>query len=300
MQSKFLRGVTNFFKEGWSRFFEGDEHFAHNEFEELTDSPSILNLPFDQHPGPINLAITDSITLGRPLLIFLYSPEHKLTHQALSLFSLPEIATEIREKFTFLSVLVTTHDGIRLYQHLSVISLPVLALIRPRGRSLESSNVFYQIQGELSQSALQTLLSSENPRRRDLINEQNEAYQREEEAAAALEAQNDEDEILRETEEAIQESLQEKIDRDFENLPNCENLRDSITVKFIFPDGVSRTKHFLPNAPVASIFVFVRKYQHPTPFRIVTGFPQITLEDTEDLISSVVSDRHFVVHVDED
>lgn len=304
-----------------SHFFYGDDGSSHqNEFNPHSSSHLFtngltanryINFPFECHPGPINDAIIDSSRLSKTLFLFIYSRDNSDTFRVNETFQQQSIKTIIQQNYIFYPIEATSVEGWKIATStFKFRSLPLFALIRPRGTTLDQSQIFMKHEGLIGETALLSYISIEN---QNLIQEGNQdnnhaqdnmiiAQQDEEFRRAVEEAQMNQlstEEIEREARRSERNRMQ-KIECDFNSIPVPQPGENAIVIKFLFPDNASRTREFPENGTLRMLFAFARKFEGSQNFVLLTGFPMQQIEENDNLISSICKDRHFVIHVDED
>ena len=161
------------FKKIIHRFQNGNQPFGDSDDLIQNDFSSSWGLTYDSHPGPISAAITDSVTLNRSLFVFVYYRENALTQRTIALLSHNQVAEEIRKKFIFLPLDVTTHEGLFFANYVQFTSLPIIALIRPQGNSLEESQIFIKNEGKIDLSLILSYINiehNENHENAEIVN----------------------------------------------------------------------------------------------------------------------------------
>lgn len=262
-------------------------------------------LPFECHPGPINDALTDAKNLHRSLFLFIYCKENPNTKNVISLLRLDNVAQAIHNSFIFYPQDVTWPEGWAIATQLKFQELPLIALIRPRGHSLEESNVFVQHEGKLGANALLSFINVEHQNAEaneahGIVQQQNDEFNN-----AVLQDEinlQQEEEQRRAEEEAsrLEQEAKVKVEAEFESLPTPPPNADCCTIKFQFPDSTSQHFKFERNSPIHFIFIFVRKHMFPSNFNLFTGFPRQLITDSDEPISSRYTDKNFIVFVEED
>ena len=279
------------------RFKYGNAPYNPSGYINQNDFSSIWGLSFESHPGPINKAIIDSKNMNKSLFTFIYCLENPLTQKFISIFSQPSVSNEIKQNFIFLPLDVTTLEGLTFANSLEYHSLPLIALIRPKGTTLEESQVFVKHEGMIGESILLSYIRVEH---RDIPNEieqQNQEYD------IAIQQENERLYLLEEQERIENEKKQKElnnikqIEEDFNNLPDTSSLNEKITIKFLFPNKSSENHSFPKDSPIKFLFIFVRKFMYPSKFTLTTGIPPITLEESDLLIKDICNNKNFIVYV---
>lgn len=294
----------SFFHESYQRFFQLFKTL-HSKFTDGDSNLSITHqFPFDTHPGPLNQTIVDAIHQHKSVFVYVFTNDRSLEVQSVTLFENQTVIQSIRNSYLFLPLLVTSSEGFRVANFFSYTKLPVIAIIRPDGNSIEDSRIYAQYEGNIDESTLLSTISIERMNNRNnqgnpLINEQNLEYQRAEVEETQRVDREREEERRRAQEEAERIEMEKNVHIDFENLPVPRENEIPITVKFQFPNGSFKTRQFPQDSPLSYLFIFVRKFLYPNQFSLVTGFPSIVLQDSSQLISEVVQSRQFVVLIDQ-
>lgn len=293
-------GLRNIFKIIYHHFMCGGLPYS--------ISPSQYSLPFvfsfDSHPGPIKDAISDAINLHLSLFLFIYSEDNPDTKKVVSLLQKDSIIAEMNSHFIFLPLDVSHPEGWGVACKLSFTEIPLIAIIRPAGESLEESCIFMKYNGKVEEEELLSSMRIEHNERNnnadaEVVQEQNMEFIQavnEENENERRQAQEEEE---RKKAEEEQQSIKERIDKEFEEIPVVKENEDSVTIKFQFPDNTNRIRKFTKDSPVRLIFVFVRKYIYPKQFKLMTGFPQYALVESDNLIKDVFHEKNFIIHVEE-
>ena len=288
--------ICSAFRQLLHHFLEGNGPIG----ERISSSEMNFGFTFDSHPGPIEDCIHDSKINGKSIFIFIYCCDNPNTIPVADILRDPEISQDIRENFLFLPIDITWPDGWYIATQLEFSKLPLIALVHPRGSTLWESEIYMKNEGMISRSYLLSAIHVRQNPDLEIISNQNiefdEAVRAEEEAQIRLNNQ---------TQNAIQESRNEfeeiqRINQAYENIPIPNDSQNSITIRFRFPDNKNQTRDFPADGPTSYLFDFVRKTMHPHKFNLLTGYPQITLEDNDNPINSVIPDRHCIIYVDDD
>jgi hypothetical protein len=220
-----------------------------------------------------------------------------------SLLQQPTISHEIRESFIFLPLDVTWPEGWRVAAELEFKTMPLIAMIRPRGSSLAESKVFVTYEGKVGESTLLSSMRVElNERSPDaqIVQEQDNDFDRAvraDEENRRREVEVVQAEVARRADEV---DMQQRVEAEFASLPEPQGDEELATIRFQFPDSTSKTRKFARNGPVRFLFIFVRKYMWPRTFGLKSGFPQTRVEESEKLIGEVFREKQFIVYVEED
>lgn len=302
-------------------FFYGDEgssyqndfnpHSSRHLFTNNINTNRYVSFPFECHPGPIDDAIIDSSRLSKTLFLFIYSRDNGDTFIVNDIFQQQSIKEIIQHNYIFYPLEATSVEGWKIATStFKFRSLPLFALIRPRGTSLAQSQIFMKHEGSIGETALLSYISIENQNLMQEGNQNNNhapdnliiAQQDEEFRRAVEEAQMNQlstEEIERDARRS-EENRIKKINDDFNAIPIPQQGENKIVIKFLFPDNVSRTREFPENGTLRMLFAFARKFEDTQNFVLLTGFPMQQIEENDNLISTVCKDKHFVIHVDED
>jgi hypothetical protein len=257
---------------------------------------------FDSHPGPLADAISDARNLRRSIFLFVYSQDNPATAAAVAVLQQPAVVAEMRENFIFLPLDVTWPEGWEIATQLRFKMMPLIALIRPRGATLAESQIFVSYEGRVGES---TLLSSMRVEHHNpdagIIQDQDDEYNQ----AVLIDQEN----VRRVMEEidlgetiAVERQIEERgVTDEFERIPEPVDQNDRAIIRFQFPGGIqSETRKFSRAAPVRWVFVFVRKFMFPKRFVLLTGFPQVRIEESQLPLGDVLQERQFIVHVQEE
>ena len=296
--------VCNFFKRLIHRFTNGNAPYVPLSADSYQVPQQLpYSFSFDSHPGPIEDAISDAQNLHRSLFLFIFCRDNPVTNSVVALLQKNSVSEEIRENFIFLPLDVTWPEGWRVATELEFKSMPLIAMIRPRGSSLWESKVYVKYEGKVGETTLLSSMRIElNDRNPDIaiMREQDDEYDRalhidEENRRRNVEA---EEEAQRESEG--QERERQDVEDAYERLMDLGEGGDVATIRFQFPDNQSRTHKFPRNGPVSNLFVFARKFMFPKAFTLMTGFPKRTLAENENILSEECKEKQFLVYVEED
>lgn len=310
--------IRSFFSSFINHFLYGDQassdsndhilisnHHPNNHILPSSMSSRYVPFPFECHPGPIDDAIIDAKNLSKSLFIFIYSRDNADTFQVNEIFQLQSIKSIIQQNYIFYPLEATSVEGWKIVTStFKFHSLPLFALIRPRGTSLSQSQIFMKHEGLIGETALLSYISIENQnlaqednQNNNIIAQQDEDFRRAVEEAELNQLTTEE--IEREARRTEENRIQ-KINDEFNAIPIPQQGEDKIVIRFLFPDNISRTREFPVNGTIRMLFAFARKFEDPQNFILLTGFPMQQLEESDELISSICNDKHFVIHVDED
>ncbi|EAY20134.1 hypothetical protein TVAG_366420 [Trichomonas vaginalis G3] len=292
----FLKKLKHRFQFG-SLPLENEHYNVHNDFS------ASWGFQYDSHPGPIEEALVDAKNLNRSLFIFIYCRENLVTQRVINVLSSDSVSQEMQRSFLFLPLDVTTPDGITVANMLKFHQLPLIALVRPRGNTLASSQVFVQHEGLIGESVLLSYIRIEHNEpdnnQTEVVNDQDAAYQR------ALEREDERirQEEMHQEEEQMQEEmshvLQQSVDDAFAALPPPPTTGERVIVKFQFPNAdANQTRAFPRDGPISMLFTFARKFVFPDEFVLKAGFPPAELEETETPISQTIQEKQFVCYVE--
>ena len=302
----------SFFSTLISHFFYGEEgssfqnnfnpHSSSHLLTNRSTSNHYISFPFECHPGPIDDAIIDSARLSKSLFLFIYSRDNADTFCVSEVLHAQSIKTIIQQNYLFYPLEATSVEGWKIATStFKFRSLPLFALIRPRGTSLSQSQIFMKHEGLIGETALLSYISIENQNNNNednlIIQQQNEDFRRAVEEAEFNQLTTEE--LEREARRSEENRIQ-KINDDFNAIPIPQPGENAIVIKFLFPDNVSRTRNFPENGTLRMLFAFARKFEDTHNFVLLTGFPMQQIEENDNLISSICKDKHFVIHVDED
>ena len=256
-----------------------------------------FSFPLEYHTGPISDAVSDSLSLSRSLFVYIYCRDNSDTIRVNELLSRPQISDAISSFYVFYPVEATSPEGWRLLTELFFFqALPLLALVRPRGNSLQQSQVFVKHEGVIGETALLSYLTMEHQHNgAAIIAQQDEEFRRAVEEAEAN--QQTAEQIQRQA--MLDDQQRERTVREEYDAIPIPQTGQGIMIKFLFPDGVARTREFPQNGTVRMIFAFVRNFESPHQFAIFAGFPTRQIEESDSPISSICTDRQFIVHIDE-
>ena len=301
--------ITRFFQKIFHHFAYGNAPYNDGVFDPHSDFSASWGLPYDSHPGPIEEAITDAKNLNRSLFVFIYCKENALTQRCLTVLSQPSICEEIQRSFLFLPLDVTTPQGIVVANALNFNTLPLIALIRPRGTTLNESQIFVKHEGKIGESILLSYIRVEHQEQEEqqahaqqqaMVEEQDleyrEALEREQERQRQIRIHEEEEEMH----EEMQKVLQQTVDEAFDALPPPPSIGEKVTVKFQFPDNNNQIRVFPRDGPVSMFFTFARKFVFPKDFILKIGFPPAQISETNEPISSVITDKQFICYVEYD
>ncbi|KAH0795466.1 FAS-associated factor 2-B [Histomonas meleagridis] len=259
--------------------------------------------PFDSHPGPVKDAIEDAKNLNRSLFLFIYCIDNPNTYKVSKILQSDAIANEIHSNFIFLPLDVSFPEGWHSACDLKFTEIPMIAIVRPEGTTLNESHVFAEFKGIISEDDLLSSIRIENHHRSpdvEIIEQQNEEFNEaiRRDTEATREEVEEEQRVQNQQEEEKREK--EKIEKEFDELPEIEEGMDVATIRFQFPDNVSRIHKFPRDQTVNLLFVFARKFMFPKKFVLVTGFPQYKIDENGKKLSDVCREKNFIVHVEED
>lgn len=295
--------VLGFLKKLKHRFQYGNLPSDNGYQDVHNDFSASWGFQYDSHPGPIEEALVDAKNLNRSLFIFIYCRENLITQPVINVLSSDSVSQEMQRSFLFLPLDITTPDGINVANMLKFHSLPLIALVRPRGTSLAQSQIFVQHEGLIGETVLLSYIRIEHNETENaqatVVNDQDAAYQR----ALEREQERIRQEELHQEEEELQEEtnkvLQQTVDEAFASLPSPPTTGDRVTVKFQFPNANSnQTRAFPRDGPTSMLFTFARKFVFPEEFVIKAGFPLIEIEESETPISQAIPEKHFVCYVE--
>lgn len=274
------------------------DHFLYGFAGSEENNPQ-YNFSIPCHPGPLSTAISDAKNLHKSLFLYLFSCDNDQTSKINSIIQSHNVVEQIQNNFIFLPLDIISVEGWKASSVLKFTSLPLIALIRPNGTSIEESQIFLKHEGKIGESALLSYITIEHDPTGEIIQQQDEEYRRAVEEAE--ENQRHVDEIVEQanTQQNEQEQMMQRIHDEFNMLPLVENGPDVTTVRFQFPDNSTQTRKFQKSAPVRSLFVFARNYIFPRNFVLMTGFPLVSITESDSPISSVCNDRQFIIYVDE-
>ena len=301
--------ITAFFQKILHHIRYGNAPIDEHVFGSHSDFSSSWGLPYDSHPGPIEEAINDAKNLNRSLFVFIYCKENALTQRCLTILSQPSICEEIQRSFLFLPLDVTTPQGLLVANALEFHQLPLIALVRPHGNSLENSQIFVKHEGKIGESILLSYIRIEHheeERAREQVQQQAVVEEQDQEYIHALEREQERQRQIRahEEEEEMQEELQkvmkQTIDEAFDNLPPPPTTGEKVTVKFQFPDNNNQIRSFPRDGPASMLYIFARKFVFPKQFVLKVGFPPAEIADSADPISSIIRDKQFICYVETD
>jgi hypothetical protein len=227
-------------------------------------------------------------------LLYIYCKENDLTQKTNELFRTELISREVIEHFVFLPLDIFHPEGWATAHSLGFRKMPLIALIRPRDGSLESSQIFVKHEGIIGETALLSYLRMENRGDGQIIEEQDEEYRQ-----AVQEAEENERRIEDlEQEDFILDQRRLEIEREFESIPTPVDKAEAVTIRFRFPDGQDQVRKFFRTGPSHQLFAFVRKFMFPREFVLMTGFPLGRIAESGDTIGSLCSDHQFIVYVE--
>ena len=296
--------VCSFFKNLYHRFVNGNAPFV-----PLTADPYQMpqQLPysfsFDSHPGPIEDAITDAQNLHRSLFLFIFCRDNPVTNGVVSLLQSNAVAEEIRENFIFLPLDVTWPEGWRVATELEFKSMPLIAMIRPRGTSLWESKVYVKYEGKVGETTLLSSMRIEmNDRNPDhaIMREQDDEFNQAVRMAEEDRRRNEEAEEEAQRTSEGQERQRQEIEAQYDALMELGEQGDVATIRFQFPDSQTRTHKFPRNGSVRNLFVFARKFMFPRQFALMTGFPQRKLEESDKTLAEECREKQFIVYVEDE
>lgn len=305
----FLRNIFNHFLYGddaFSGIVNNNSSSSRAFFNSFLQQP-VLSFPFECHPGPLSEAIIDSINISKTLFLFIYSRDNIDTHNAIEVFRLPSIQDIIQQHFLFYAVEATTIEGWRIANSFFKFkAIPIIALIRPRGTTLSQSQILWKHEGLITESQFISYLSIDNHFQQQtpntnstdtsIVQHQNEEFQRAVEEARQNQRSTEElEQLARESEEI----RLKKLNDDYNAIPVPQPGEDMIVIKFLFPDNVSRTREFIHNATINMLFAFVRKFEDIQPFELILNYPMRVINESNELVSTICPDKHFVIHVEE-
>lgn len=263
-----------------------------------SENPRLTDLSFECHPGPINTVVEDAINLHKSIFLYIYFIDNDICQKTDELFRIPTISAEIQRSFIFYSASVTSSDGYSLATHFKFKKLPLIALIRPRGRSFDESSVFLSHEGFITETSLISYISLEHPEDANIIQNQDQEFL----AAVAEAEQNNlriqEIENQAREDEIRQENMKKQIEEEFNQLPVVQQNEQCYTIKFHFPDNFERTHSFPINGTIKMIFIFVRYYLFPSDFTLQCGYPLSEINESENLIETISKSKQFVIFID--
>ena len=172
---------------------------------------------FDSHPGPLKDAINDASNLHLSLFIFIYSEDNPDTNYIVSLLQKESIISEMNANFIFLPLDISHPEGWKTACKLSFTQIPLIAIIRPAGESLDECCVFMKYSGRVEEQELLSSMRIENTERTNndevIIQEQNIEF---------VEALNEENEIeRREAREEEEKKRKEEVTTAARTPPRC-------------------------------------------------------------------------------
>jgi FAS-associated factor 2 len=292
--------ILTFFRRIAHRFVNGNGRFNESYNSVHNDFSSSWGLTYDSHPGPINDALEDAKNSNRSLFIFIYSKENALTQKFIATLSSAAISEEMRRSFIFLPLDATTFEGLSVANALRFHSLPLIALVRPRGDSLEESQIFVKHEGKMGESTLLSYIRIEVREDQEVVVNQNGEYQ---EALREEQEMQREVRVREEEEERKEEEMkrvQDEVNEAFDNLPQPpEDQSNIVTIKFQFPNNNNNQIRAFPrDGPTSMLFVFARKFVYPMKFVIRAGFPLQELEESDKPLSEICQERQFICYVE--
>ena len=290
--STFLQSIAH-------RFLNGNGNLGGSYSSVPNDFSSSWGLTYDSHPGPINDALDDAKNLNRSLFIFIYCKENALTQRTIATLSSQAVAEEMRRSFIFLPLDVTTLEGLTVANALEFHSLPLIALVRPHGQSLEESQIFVKHEGKIGESILLSYIRVERHEEQVVVENQDEEYQEalhaEQERQREIQSREEEEERKEEEAKALEESVNEA----FDHLPPPPtDPSNKATIKFQFPDNNNQIRAFPRDGPTSMLFVFARKFVFPKNFVLRAGFPPKELEENEKPLAETCKDKQFICYVE--
>jgi hypothetical protein len=292
--------ICNFFPRLIHRFTHGNAPYSLHLDSFPGIPPCPFHFPFDSHPGPIDEAVNDAKNLHRALFLFLYCKDNPITRSVVSVLQRPAIADEIRDFFVFLPLDVTWPEGWHIAASLEFTHMPLIAMVRPRGTSLAESKIFVTYQGLVGESTLLSSMSVEHQDRNPdtaIIQTQDEEYDQ------AVIMHQESERVAREAAECREAELESRkcfVEQEFERIPRPDDTADTVTIRFQFPDGTSRTVKFSRKGSLKWIFAYVRKMVFPKEFSLLTGFPQARMEETDEPVQGTFPEKQYVVYVELD
>lgn len=291
----------NFIKRIFHHFTHGNAPY-NQEVLNFSNSRIPYQFSFDSHSGPIEDAILDAKNLHRSLFIFIYCRHNPLTPSVVHLLQQPSIANGMRENFVFLPLDVTWPEGWTIANQLHFQYMPIIALVRPKGRSLAESNVFVKYEGRVGETTLHSTMTLENHAHRDgqIVELQNDEFNQAVYQDNENERQRQEQFQAQQEEQQRREAEARHVDAEFAQLPSTEGLTDVATIRFQFPDNNARIHTFPRDCSINLLFVFARKFMHPRKFYLLAGFPQFKIEEDGRKLKDVYSEKNFIVHVEEE
>jgi len=291
--------IGSFFAKVIHRFKYGNTPFNGSVMNIQNSFSSSWGLGFDSHPGSIDEAIIDSKNLNRSLFVFVYCLENPLTHKVINVFLQQSVSDEIRQHFIFLPLDCTTVEGFNFANSFEFHSLPMIALIRPRGNTLSQSQVFVKHEGYISESVLLSFIRVENRAPQTEVQQQDDEFSRALVEEQERQRRAEEEEELEKKMKRRFEEERDEVEKAFQMLPDPSEISDRCTIKFQLPNNQNMTHSFPRDGQTKMLYTFIRKYMFPKQFQLSTGYPPKMIDDTDSIIKDVCKDKQFIIYVQE-
>jgi hypothetical protein len=287
-----LESIHSFIRYAFSRFQYG----ASAPPDSSRHSPPIHHnwsqLIFDVHPGPIGAAVNDAVNLQKSLFVYVFCPENPDCAQAETVLRADAVGQLVADRYLFYATSSTASDGYSILTGLNFRSLPLILLVHPAGRTLRESTIFVTHQGPISIATLLDYFTLDRRGNPDpIVRNQDEEFQ-----AALIDAE--QQQLAQIQTEGEFDLYRQTVAAQFESLPNLSANDNNVSkVRFRMPDNSQSERFFPENGAVAMLFVHVRFVLFPRRFVLLTGFPQMQIQEGEAAIGELCSHGQLLVYV---